>query len=749
MVRAAGVLSSLRMSFGKAGIAIEHHHWAYQQVIDSVAPMTDRAPEILKRVVRLQETLARDSDLTAELGLEADDLAWVDTAATDGSLLARLADFATEYRRMKERFSELPEFDYVGEKSRLESLHTQRLAHTIDERVVDFANEHKNLARSLRDIIRKRQRFPREAFEHLKKAFPCMIAGIRDYAEYVPLEQGLFDLVIIDEASQVSIAQAFPAFVRAKQLVVLGDRRQFSNVKTANASREINAKYAHEIIENFRRGMVPDADTMNRLRMFNIKVSVLEFIERISNYNALLKKHFRGYPELISFSSKTFYRGQLQAVKIRGKRIEEVIRFTDVAHDGRAEAVKNTNGPEAEAILEQLRELAEVEPPPSVGIITPHTEQQSFLVQLVNRQDDAERLNEALDLKIMTFDTCQGEERDIILYSMVASEHSDKLWGVFIKSFASVDAEEDGKIKIQRLNVGFSRAKECAHFFISKPLDKFEGSIGEALRYFHTTREEAKKEKTTAEVDARSKMEPEVLNWFYQTKFWISKKESIEFMPQFEIGKYLRQLDRTYQHPSYKVDFLIVYVDERHKEHKIIIEYDGFSEHFKDADGVNAFNYQHYYSEDDLYRQKVLESYGYNFIRINRFNAGKNPIATLDNRIGSLIAESSASNPFLDEVHETIEGLENGEKKECPRCREIRDLADFRDMTLISGIGRICRPCKAVAPEREPVVPKPRQTVAGTSCPRCASGMILRTGRYGRFYGCSRYPSCKGTRPVR
>jgi hypothetical protein len=168
---------------------------------------------MLKRVVRLQDTLTRDSELAAELGIGADDLGWVDTAATEGSLLARLADFAAGYRRMKERFSELPEFDYIGEKSRLESLHTQRLAHMIDERVVDFANEHKNLARSLRDIIRKRQRFPREAFEHLKKAFPCMIAGIRDYAEYVPLEQGLFDLVIIDEASQVSIAQAFPAFV--------------------------------------------------------------------------------------------------------------------------------------------------------------------------------------------------------------------------------------------------------------------------------------------------------------------------------------------------------------------------------------------------------------------------------------------------------------------------------------------------------------------------------------------------------
>jgi superfamily I DNA and/or RNA helicase len=81
--------------------------------------------------------------------------------------------------------------------------------------------------------------------------------------------------------------------------------------------------------------------------------------------------------------------------------------------------------------LTELREWAELNVPPSVGIITPHTEQQALLVQLINRQDDAERLNEALDLKIMTFDTCQGEERDVILYSMVATQVSDKLAYVF------------------------------------------------------------------------------------------------------------------------------------------------------------------------------------------------------------------------------------------------------------------------------------------------------------------------------
>jgi hypothetical protein len=295
---------------------------------------------------------------------------------------------------------------------------------------------------------------------------------------------------------------------------------------------------------------------MNRLWMFNIKVSVLEFIERISNYNALLKKHFRGYPELISFSSKTFYRGQLQAVKIRGKRIEDVVCFTNVAHDGGAETAKNTNGPEADAILKELRQLAEAEAPPSVSIITPHTEQQAFLVQLVNRQDDAERLNEALDLKIMTFDTCQGEERDVILYSMVATPLSDKLAYVFPKSLDEAE-EVDHVLRLQRLNVGFSRAKERIHFFVSKPIEEFSGAIGKALQHFKGVLQKAKTAPGPGVTDPKSPMEKRVLAWLNQTQLMQRFGDYIEIDAQYPIGEYLRQLDPTYQHPNYKVDFLI------------------------------------------------------------------------------------------------------------------------------------------------------------------------------------------------
>jgi len=95
----------------------------------------------------------------------------------------------------------------------------------LDGRLIDFYENNKATARALRDIIRTKQRFPKDEFLKLKEAFPCILAGIRDYAEYIPLEPEIFDLVIIDEASQVSIAQAFPALLRAKKVLILGDKK--------------------------------------------------------------------------------------------------------------------------------------------------------------------------------------------------------------------------------------------------------------------------------------------------------------------------------------------------------------------------------------------------------------------------------------------------------------------------------------------------------------------------------------------
>ncbi len=287
-------------------------------------------------------------------------------------------------------FSKIPTHNYAEEKKSLEALVTTQMTYKMDERVVNFFEYNRNDARTLSGVISKKQRFDKASFEKLKNSFPCILAGIRDFAEYIPLESEIFDFVIIDEASQVSIAQAFPALLRGKKIVVLGDRKQFSNVKSAQARSDTNREYLNRLREVFLDTLSNETTKLERLEKFNIKTSILDFIERITNYSVMLRKHFRGYREIISYSSKHFYDDGLQAIKIRAKPIDQVLRFTPIEHDNRTEVVENSNKLEIDAIISEMERITRQEPDTTVGIITPHTNQQKLLVDAFSKHRDSE-----------------------------------------------------------------------------------------------------------------------------------------------------------------------------------------------------------------------------------------------------------------------------------------------------------------------------------------------------------------------
>ncbi|KZX57881.1 hypothetical protein A3709_19860 [Halioglobus sp. HI00S01] len=69
---------------------------------------------------------------------------------------------------------------------------------------------------------------------------------------------------------------------------------------------------------------------------------------------------------------------------------------------------------------------------------------------------------------IFTFDTCQGEERDVVFYSMVATRSMDRLNYIFPKDLRVSEDELDGKLKFQRLNVGSRAAKQQTRAALEK-----------------------------------------------------------------------------------------------------------------------------------------------------------------------------------------------------------------------------------------------------------------------------------------
>jgi very-short-patch-repair endonuclease len=650
---------------------------------------------------------------------------------------------------------EVPFYSYQQYMQTIQRQVTLRMAQILDGRVIDFYTDSRATATVVKDVIKAKQKFPKETFAKLKEAFPCILAGIREYADYIPLEAGIFDLVIIDEASQVSVAQAFPALIRGKKVVIMGDRLQFGNVKSYQARTEINTEYQNRLQEAFAKTVSNDLSSLKKIERLNVKKSILDFAEYVSNFQIMLKKHFRGYPENISFSNHYFYSDALQVMKVRGKSIDEVLKFTVIDHDGKLETRPNTNLPEAEFIISQLKKLAEKnDNSNTVGIITPHTNQQKHIFELLRNDPNFDFYINKLRLKVMTFDSCQGEERDIIYYSMVATETDDKLGHIFPRDLMqnSYDNDSDSEIRRQRLNVGFSRSKETMHFVLSKPVENYRGSIGVAISHYYNLKAEVKKRLTSEAVDKNSPMEARALKWIYDTPFWQKNNARCELHAQFELGQYLSQLDPTYHHPNYVVDFILFYKDEKEKTHKIIFEYDGFNEHIEEGNRqhVDSSNFDSYLKEEDIYRQKVLESYGYEFIRLNRFNVGSNPVEYVNNRIEQLLDGSMITNSVGHDIDAIIKGqamgLHNGELKECQSCGRVIPVDEFKDSTLASGVGRVCRDCKGKKTiTKSPKAKKASSVMTGQPCPRCGRKMMLRNGRFGKFYGCSGFPYCKYT----
>jgi hypothetical protein len=122
-----------------------------------------------------------------------------------------------------------------------------------------------------------------------------------------------------------------------------------------------------------------------------------------------------------------------------------------------------------------------------------------------------------------------------------------------------------------------------------------------------------------------------------------------------------------------------------------------------DLDEIDASNYGLYMKPEDVERQKVLESYGYRFLRLNRFNLGNDPVRTLDERLARMARDAlqvARPHPLVDQVKEQTNGLANGDMRQCSACAEVKSIDEFRDMKLARGYGRKCRSCKTTGRRR-------------------------------------------------
>ena len=266
------------------------------------------------------------------------------------------------------------------------------------------------------------------------------------------------------------------------------------------------------------------------------------------------------------------------------------------------------------------------------------------------------------------------------------------MWTVFPKSLENIDLDEQSSHRAQRLNVGLSRVQECMYFVMSKDPKNINGEAGNALRHYYKLYNSKEVLPTEKDLDPNSPMEKKVLGWIKNTNFFDEFRNNINLQAQFPIGEYLKQLDPDYTHPKFKTDFLMS-IKKDTERFNIIIEYDGFDFHFKKNEQINEFDFEYYHTEEHIERQRVLESYGYRFIRLNRFNCSDDPINYLNNFLYSII-EKKNSDLTSEKIKNTAKLAESKEGKHCKTCDKILPLAKFRDNSLKTKYGNVCNKCR-------------------------------------------------------
>ncbi len=277
---------------------------------------------------------------------------------------------------------------------------------------------------------------------------PLWLASVLGTPKRVPLFEGLFDLVIFDEASQCDIASALPLLARAKRAVVVGDDRQLAFISQIGVAQDRNLMATQELPPT---GMG---------RYSQGRKSLFDFANSTPGVAAvMLRDQYRSTEGIVDYINSSFYQGKLRvSASPNGFKVPEGAKagltWSDVPGQASPHADRpNVNPAEVKAITAHLRKLLiDQGYDGSVGVISPFRVQVAAL-QAALRGALPEALWDKALLRVSTVDGFQGQERDLILFSPTVHASS----ATTAKTFLQRDW--------RRLNVAISRARAVAHVF--------------------------------------------------------------------------------------------------------------------------------------------------------------------------------------------------------------------------------------------------------------------------------------------
>ncbi|MBB6414093.1 DUF3320 domain-containing protein [Mesorhizobium sangaii] len=301
------------------------------------------------------------------------------------------------------------------------------------------------------------------------KLAPCMLMSPLSIAQYLPPDQALFDVVIFDEASQITTWDAVGAIARAHQTIIVGDPKQLPPTNFFGRNEEDEEVVEHEkdlesILDEAKAAGIPVRD---------------------------LRWHYRSRNEsLIAFSNHHYYQNRLitfpsPTVEDRAVQLRKIT--TGIYDRGKS----RTNRIEAQAVTDEAvsrmrRWLALAEKDrPTLGVITFNAQQQSLILDFF---DKARQMEPELEwffaddriepVIVKNLENVQGDERDIILFSITFSQDNA---GKRSMDFGALN--RDGGER--RLNVAVTRARQELIVFSGFTADQIDPNRTKAIGVQH------------------------------------------------------------------------------------------------------------------------------------------------------------------------------------------------------------------------------------------------------------------------
>jgi hypothetical protein len=421
---------------------------------------------------------------------------------------------------------------------------------------------------------------------NLLEVFNIWIVDIPNVDRVLPMKPELFDLVVIDESSQVNLAQVIPVFYRAKRICVVGDHKQLS-LESTGLGFVISHKLDLYTWEKYKPANLKYEEALEK-RITLTKASILDFL-RENNFGTpevMLDEHFRSVPSLARFNSKEFYENKL-SIMTEKPEYELNESFKSIETGGYRYRNSKVVFEEMEKVREIIRSLLSSRAYQDVQL--PDYVPEEFTIGVVCfTREQTENIKIALLEEVIenrvyvgTPEELQGHEFDVVIISMAL----DRTSRMSKKHYENKN----------RFNVATSRAKYFTFLVYGGLPENFE-LTKRYIAHFSGEKPDVALEEDNLSF-TQSKLESELERFVYE-KCLLPLKESFKREHGVDLDIY-----NQYRTCGFRLDFVLY---NKNNKKFVALEVDG-PHHFK-GDGLS--NYADWHVE----RVEKLKRAGWNII---------------------------------------------------------------------------------------------------------------------------------------